>query len=344
MKNALITGVTGQDGAYLSKYLLDLGYFVYGAIRRSSNLNKERFDYFKILDNKNFKLIELDITDSASLHNFFKEYQVSEVYNLAAQSFVGLSFSQPILTANITGLGPLYLLEAIRQSNREIKFYQASSSELYGKVRETPQNENTEFHPRSPYGVAKLFAHWSSINYRESYEMFTANGILFNHESPIRGYEFVTRKITHAVAKIKNGLMDQIELGNLDAKRDWGFAGDYVKMMHKMLQHDTADDFVIATGITTTVREFVTMAFNAAGIQIKFEGSGINEFGYDSASGRQILKISPEFFRPAEVDLLLGDPAKAKNILGWQSETSVKKLVEMMVDYDLGLVGCKKIS
>jgi GDPmannose 4,6-dehydratase len=344
MKKALITGVTGQDGAYLSKYLLDLGYFIYGAIRRSSNLNKERFDYFKLLDNKNFKLIELDITDSASLHNFFKEYQVSEVYNLAAQSFVGLSFSQPILTANITGLGPLYLLEAIRQSNREIKFYQASSSELYGKVIETPQNENTEFHPRSPYGVAKLFAHWSSINYRESYDMFTANGILFNHESPIRGYEFVTRKITHAVAKIKNGLMDQIELGNLNAKRDWGFAGDYVKMMHKMLQHDTADDFVIATGITTTVREFVTMAFNAAGIQIKFEGSGINESGYDSVSGRQILKISPEFFRPAEVDLLLGNPAKAKKTLGWQPETSVKKLVEMMVDYDLGLVECKKIS
>lgn len=338
MKKVLITGVTGQDGAYLSDYLLNLGYFVYGAIRRTSNLNKERFEFFKLLEKDNFKLIELDITDSASLHNFFKENDVSEVYNLAAQSFVGLSFNQPILTANITGLGPLYILEAIRQSGKNIKFYQASSSELYGKVHETPQNENTVFHPRSPYGVAKLFAHWSSINYRESYNIFTANGILFNHESPIRGNEFVTRKITNTVAKIKYGFVDEIKLGNLDAKRDWGFAGDYVKMMHKMLQNDTPEDFVIATGVTTPVRDFVSWAFSCADIDIGFEGKGIDECGYDKSSGKKILSISPDFFRPAEVDLLLGDTTKAKEILNWQPETSVEKLVEMMVNYDLSLM------
>jgi GDPmannose 4,6-dehydratase len=338
VKNALITGVTGQDGSYLSNYLLSLGYIVYGAIRRSSNLNKERFDYFKLLENDNFKLIELDITDPASLHNFFKENNVSEVYNLAAQSFVGLSFSQPLLTANITGLGPLYILEAIRQSGKNIKFYQASSSELYGKVHETPQNENTVFHPRSPYGVAKLFAHWSSINYRESYDIFTANGILFNHESPIRGYEFVTRKITNTVAKIKYGFVDEIKLGNLDAKRDWGFAGDYVIMMYKMLQTDAPEDFVIATGVTTPVRDFVKWAFSAANIDIIFEGKGIDECGYDKLSGKKILSILPEFFRPAEVDLLLGDTSKAKKMLDWQPETSVKELIEMMIDYDLSLM------
>ena len=337
MKNALITGVTGQDGAYLSNYLLGLGYIVYGAIRRTSNLNKERFDYFKLLENDNFKLIELDITDSASLHNFFKENSVSEVYNLAAQSFVGLSFSQPILTANITGLGPLYILEAIRQSGKNIKFYQASSSELYGKVHETPQNENTVFHPRSPYGVAKLFAHWSSINYRESYDIFTANGILFNHESPIRGYEFVTRKITNTVAKIKYGFVDEIKLGNLDAKRDWGFAGDYVIMMYKMLQNNAPEDFVIATGVTTPVRDFVKWAFSAANIDIIFEGKGIDECGYDKLSGKKILSILPEFFRPAEVDLLLGDTSKAKKILDWEPQTSVEELIEMMINYDLSL-------
>ena len=338
MKKALVTGVTGQDGSYLSNYLLDLGYIVYGAIRRTSNINHERFNYFNLLENRNFKLIELDITDSSSLYNFFNEYDVSEVYNLAAQSFVGLSFTQPILTANITGLGPLYLLEAIRQSGKNIKFYQASSSELFGKVHDIPQTEETVFHPRSPYGVAKLFAHWSSINYRESYDLFTSNGILFNHESPIRGYEFVTRKITNSVVKIKKGLMDQIQLGNLDAKRDWGFAGDYVQMMHKMLQHNTPEDFIIATGITTSVRDFVKLAFSFAEIDIIFDGEGINECGFNKSNGKKILSISKEYFRPAEVDLLIGDTSKAQKLLNWKPQTSIKKLVELMVDYDFSLL------
>jgi len=337
-KKALITGVTGQDGSYLADYLLKLGYVVYGGIRRSSNLSHERFEYFNLLENKNFVLIELDLTDSTSLNNFFKEYEVSEVYNLAAQSFVGLSFNQPILTANVTGIGALNLLEAIRQSRRDVRFYQASSSELFGKVHETPQTENTVFHPRSPYGVAKLFAHWSSINYRESYNLFTANGILFNHESPIRGYEFVTRKITNQVAKIKKGLIDEIQLGNINAKRDWGFAGDYVIMMHKMLQNSSPDDFVIATGVSTTVRDFVKSAFSAVDIDIIFEGNGLSESGFNKLNGKKILSISPEFFRPAEVDILLGDPSKAKKILGWQPETEVNKLVEMMVNHDMNIV------
>lgn len=337
MKKVLITGVTGQDGAYLSNYLLSLGYFVYGAIRRSSNLNKDRLNFFKLLENDNFKLIELDITDSASLYNFFKEYVVSEVYNLAAQSFVGLSFNQPLLTANISGLGPLNILEAIRQSGKKIKFYQASSSELFGKVHETPQNEDTVFHPRSPYGVAKLFAHWSSINYRESYGMFTANGILFNHESPLRGYEFVTKKITSSVAKIKYNKQKILTLGNIDAKRDWGFAGDYVKMMHKMLQHNQPEDFVISTGVTTTVRDFVKLSFEAAEIEIEFSGKGTDECGYDKKSGKKILDISKEYFRPAEVELLMGDSSKAKKVLNWAYDTNVEMLAPMMVDYDLQL-------
>lgn len=335
MKKALITGVTGQDGSYLSHYLLSLGYFVYGAIRRSSNNNYERLNYFSLLKNTNFKLIELDITDSSSLYNFFNEYDVSEVYNLAAQSFVGLSFTQPILTANITGLGPLYLLEAIRQSRKSIKFYQASSSELFGKVHDIPQTEETVFHPRSPYGVAKLFAHWSSVNYRESYNLFTSNGILFNHESPLRGLEFVTRKITNTIAKIKKGTTNQLKLGNLDAKRDWGFAGDYVQMMHKMLQHNTPEDFIIATGIATSVRDFVKLAFSCAGIEVVFEGEGINECGYNKLNGKKILSVSKEFFRPAEVDILLGDPSKAKKLLDWEPTTTIQQLVQSMVDHDL---------
>ena len=337
MKKALITGVTGQDGSYLSKYLLDLGYFVYGAIRRSSSPNKERLNYFNLLEHERFKLIELDLTDSSSLYNFFSAYDVSEVYNLAAQSFVGLSFKQPLLTANITGLGPLYLLEAIRQTKKDIKFYQASSSELFGKVHEVPQTEVTPFHPRSPYGVAKLFAHWSSINYRESYAMFTANGILFNHESPLRGVEFVTRKITTSVVKIKKNELDTLVLGNLDSLSDWGFAGDFVKMMHKMLQHDQPEDFVISTGITTSVRDFAKMAFNAAEIDIVFEGTGIDEIGVNRTSGKKILSISEEFYRPAEVDILHGSSEKAKKLLGWTPETKVKDLVNMMIDHDIEL-------
>lgn len=342
MKKALVTGVTGQDGAYLSNFLLNEGYFVYGAIRRTSNLNKERLDYFNLLEHSCFKLCEIDLTDQASLQTFFKENNVDEVYNLAAQSFVGLSFTQPILTANITGLGPLYLLEAIKSTGKKIKFYQASSSELFGKVQAVPQDEKTPFYPRSPYGNAKLFAHWSSINYRESYDMFTANGILFNHESPLRGLEFVTRKITNAVAKIKHNISNTLELGNLNAKRDWGFAGDYVVAMHKMLQHDSPDDFVISTGVTVSVRDFVKKAFQCVDLEIEFSGDGIDEVGILKSSGKILVKVSKEFYRPAEVDLLIGNPQKAKQILGWEHTTKVNELVEKMVAYDLQLIG--KIS
>ena len=335
MKSALITGVTGQDGAYLSNYLLNLGYKVYGAIRRSSNPNNERLNYFELLSNKNFIIAELDLTDLSSLQAFFNENNVDEVYNLAAQSFVGLSFKQPILTANITGLGPLYILEAIRASNKKIKFYQASSSELFGKVQETPQSEKTPFYPRSPYGNAKLFAHWSSINYRESYNMFTTNGILFNHESPLRGVEFVTRKITNTVAKIKSNIQGKLTLGNLDSKRDWGFAGDYVEAMYLMMQKTAPDDFVISTGKTFKIREFVKMAFNYCDIDILFEGNGINEKGIDKKTGKIILDISKDFYRPAEVDLLVGDSSKAKKQLGWIPKVNLEKLVEMMIKYDL---------
>jgi GDPmannose 4,6-dehydratase len=338
MKKALITGVTGQDGSYLSSLLLSLGYQVYGAVRRTSNLNKERLNYFDLLENKYFKVIELDLTDLASLQNFFREYHVDEVYNLAAQSFVGLSFQQPILTANITGLGPLYLLEAIKNTGKKIRFYQASSSELFGKVQETPQTENTPFYPRSPYGTAKLFAHWSSVNYRESYDMYTSNGILFNHESPLRGEEFVTRKITSNVAKIKKGMLKKISLGNLNAKRDWGYAGDYVKAMFKMLQNDTPEDFVISTGITKTVRDFVKFSFNFVDIDIYFEGNGLDEKGIDSKTGKILLDVSKDFYRPAEVDLLIGDSTKAKKILNWSCETPLDVMIKMMINYDLMLL------
>ena len=338
MKSALVTGVTGQDGAYLANHLLDIGYKVYGAVRRTSIVNNERINYFNLSENSNFNLCQLDLTDLTSIQNFFKEKKVDEVYNLAAQSFVALSFQQPILTANITGLGPLYILEAIKNSDKKIRFYQASSSELFGKVQETPQTESTPFYPRSPYGNAKLFAHWSSINYRESYDMFTANGILFNHESPLRGIEFVTRKITNSVAKIKKGKQTKLSLGNLNAKRDWGFAGDYVKAMHLMLQQSKPDDFVISTGSTNTVRDFVKLSFLAADIEITFEGSGLNEKGYCKKTGQLLLDISEEFYRPAEVDLLIGDSKKARKILNWSPEVDLQGLVEMMVNHDLDLV------
>lgn len=338
MKRALITGVTGQDGAYLSNYLLNLGYKVYGAIRRSSNSNNERLNYFKLLSNKNFITAELDLTDLSSLQTFFYENNVDEVYNLAAQSFVGLSFKQPILTANITGLGPLYILEAIRASKRKIKFYQASSSELFGKVQEVPQNENTAFYPRSPYGNAKLFAHWTSVNYRESYDMFNTNGILFNHESPLRGLEFVTRKITNSVAQIKLNLKNKLTLGNLESRRDWGFAGDYVEAMHMMMQTSSPDDFVVSTGKTYKIREFVKMAFNYCDIDIIFEGKGVEEKGINKKTGKIILDISKDFYRPAEVDLLVGDSSKAKKQLGWTPKVNLEKLVEMMIQYDLEIL------
>jgi GDPmannose 4,6-dehydratase len=339
LKKALITGVSGQDGAYLSDYLLSLGYLVYGAVRRTSNLNKERFNFFKLLENDHFKLIELDLTDYSSIQTFFKKYKVDEVYNLAAQSFVSLSFSQPQLTAQTNAIGVLNFLEAIKNMDSEKpKFYQASTSEMFGKVQETPQNEKTPFYPRSPYGFAKLFAHWATINYRESYNLFATSGILFNHESPIRGHEFVTRKITSSVAKISKNKLDKLILGNMDAKRDWGFAGDYVKAMHLILQQKQPEDFVIATGQTNTVREFVTMAFKAVDIDIEFTGKGLNEKGHDTKTGKIIVEISKDFYRPAEVDLLIGDASKAQKILNWKPTTSLNDLVTMMINYDFNIV------
>ena len=339
MKKALITGVSGQDGAYLSDYLLSLGYLVYGAVRRTSNLNKERFNFFKLLENDHFKLIELDLTDYSSIQTFFKKYEVDEVYNLAAQSFVSLSFSQPQLTAQTNAIGVLNFLEAIKNMDSEKpKFYQASTSEMFGKVQETPQNEKTPFYPRSPYGFAKLFAHWATINYRESYNLFATSGILFNHESPIRGYEFVTRKITSSVAKIIKNKLDILILGNLDAKRDWGFAGDYVKAMHLIMQQQQPEDFVIATGNTNTIRDFVILAFKAVDIDIEFTGKGLDEKGLNTKSGEIIVEVSKDFYRPAEVDLLVGDPSKAQRILNWKPTTSLNDLVTMMINYDLNVV------
>jgi GDPmannose 4,6-dehydratase len=339
LKKALITGVSGQDGAYLSDYLLSLGYLVYGAVRRTSNHNKERFNFFKLLENDHFKLIELDLTDYSSIQTFFKKYKVDEVYNLAAQSFVSLSFSQPQLTAQTNSIGVLNFLEAIKNMDSDKpKFYQASTSEMFGKVQEIPQNEKTPFYPRSPYGFAKLFAHWATINYRESYNLFAASGILFNHESPIRGHEFVTRKITSSIAKISKNKLDKLILGNMDAKRDWGFAGDYVKAMHLILQQKQPEDFVIATGQTNSVREFVSMAFKAVDIDIDFTGEGLSEKGYDNKTGKVIVEVSKDFYRPAEVDLVVGDPSKARKKMNWKPTTSLNDLITMMINYDLNIV------
>ena len=318
MKTALITGITGQDGAYLAQLLLDKGYTVYGAYRRTSSVNFWRIDELDIQQHPQLHLVEYDLTDLGASIALVQKVQPTEIYNLAAQSFVGVSFEQPSTTAQITGLGALNLLEAIRLVNPKIRFYQASTSEMFGKVQAIPQEESTPFYPRSPYGVAKLYAHWMTVNYRESYNIFGASGILFNHESPLRGREFVTRKITDAVAKIQLGQLDVLELGNLDAKRDWGFAGDYVRAMWQMLQQDTAEDFVVATGETHSVREF---------LQIAFAHVGLNFEDY--------VVIDPEFIRPAEVELLLGNPAKARKQLGWQPKVSFEQLVTMMVDADL---------
>lgn len=317
MKKALITGITGQDGAYLAEHLLNLGYDVYGVIARRSTPTTWRLEYLGILDK--VKLMEGDLTDAASLMRILLACKPDEIYNLGAQSFVATSWEQPLLTAQSTGLGAINLLEGIRQICPEAKFYQASTSEMFGGMKEYPiQSETTPFHPRSPYGVAKLYAHWATINYRESFNIFGCCGILFNHESPLRGIEFVTRKVTDAVARIKLGKQKDLHLGNIDAKRDWGFAGDYVKAMHLMLQQDTPDTYVIATGRTTTVRNMCKIAF---------EHVGLNYEDY--------VVIDPKFYRPAEVDLLLGDPAKAKKALGWEAETSLEELICMMVDADL---------
>ena len=338
MKRAIITGITGQDGAYLAQLLLEKGYQVYGTYRRLSSQNFWRIKDLGVDKHPNLKLVEYDLTDLGATIRLLDECEPDEIYNLAAQSFVGVSFKQPNTTAQITGLGALNILEAIRIVNRNIKYYQASTSEMFGKVQAIPQTENTPFYPRSPYGVAKLYAHWITINYRESYDIFGSCGILFNHESPLRGLEFVTRKITHTVAEIANGSDAILELGNLDAKRDWGFAKDYVQGMWMMLQAEKPDTFVLATNVTTTVRDFATKAFKAANIDIQFKNSGEEEIGFDVNSGRTLVKVNPTFFRPAEVDLLIGCPRKAKEILGWQPQVSLDELCTMMVEADLNRV------
>lgn len=335
MKKAIITGVTGQDGAYLTQLLLEKGYEVYGTYRRTSSVNFWRLDELGVSEHPNLHLVEYDLTDLGTSISMVQRIQPDEIYNLAAQSFVGVSFEQPTTTAQITGVGALNLLEAIRLVNPKIRFYQASTSEMFGKVQAVPQKEDTPFYPRSPYGVAKLYAHWMTVNYRESYGIFGSSGILFNHESPLRGREFVTRKITDTVAKIKLGKMDVMELGNLDAKRDWGFAKEYVEGMWLMLQAEIPDTFVLATGRTETVRDFVRMAFKAADIEIDFKGSADKEIGVDAASGKTLLKINPKFHRPAEVDLLVGSAEKARSVLGWSPKVSLEELCELMVEADL---------
>lgn len=335
MKTAIITGITGQDGAYLAELLLEKGYTVYGTYRRTSSVNFWRIEELGIAKHPSLHLVEYDLTDLSASIRLLQQSGATEVYNLAAQSFVGVSFEQPVTTAEITGIGPLNLLEAIRIVNTKIRFYQASTSEMFGKVQAIPQIEETPFYPRSPYGVAKLYAHWMTINYRESYDIFACSGILFNHESPLRGREFVTRKITDSVAKIKLGKLDVLELGNMDAKRDWGFAKEYVEGMWRMLQADIADTFVLATNRTETVRDFVSMAFKAAGYTLRFEGKEDSEVGIDVETGKVLVRVNPKFYRPAEVELLIGNPQKAKDVLGWEPKTTLEELCQMMVTEDL---------
>ncbi|KIL49927.1 GDP-mannose 4,6-dehydratase [Jeotgalibacillus soli] len=335
MKTALITGITGQDGAYLAEFLFEKGYKVHGLIRRSSIEKLDRIEH--LVHDERLTLHYGDMTDSSNVIRLLSELHPDEVYNLAAQSHVHVSFETPEYTANADGIGTLRLLEAVRILGLEEKtrLYQASTSELYGKVQETPQSETTPFYPRSPYAAAKLYAFWITVNYREAYNLYACNGILFNHESPLRGETFVTRKITMAAARIKLGLQDCLYLGNLDSKRDWGFAGDYVEAMWLMLQQDQPEDFVIATGETRTVREFVERAFLETGIEILWQGNGAEEKGVDQATGKTVVSVDPQFFRPTEVDLLLGNPAKAKEKLGWQPKTSFDELVKMMMKSDL---------
>lgn len=334
-QRALITGITGQDGAYLAQLLLEKGYHVTGTYRRSSSVNFWRIEELGIDKHPNLSLVEYDLTDQSSSVRLISSVRPHEVYNLAAQSFVGVSFDQPLATAAITAMGPVHLLEAIRIIDPSIRFYQASTSEMFGLVQAIPQIESTPFYPRSPYGVAKLYAHWMTINYRESYGIFGSSGILFNHESPLRGREFVTRKITDSVAKIVQGKLDVLELGNLDAKRDWGFAKDYVEGMWRILQADKPDTYVLATNRTETVRDFVTMAFKAVDIAINWSGSADNEVGHCAATGKLLVRVSPKFYRPAEVDLLIGNPAKALAELGWEPKTTLEELCQMMVQADL---------
>jgi len=335
MKRAIVTGISGQDGAYLAQLLLEKGYEVYGTFRRTSSVNFWRMDELAVTEHPNLHLVEHDLTDQGATFALVSKVKPQEIYNLAAQSFVGVSFEQPATTAQITGVGALHFLEAIRLVDTSIRFYQASTSEMFGKVQAIPQKEDTPFWPRSPYGVAKLYAHWITVNYRESYDIFGSSGILFNHESPLRGREFVTRKITDAVAKIKLGKLDVLELGNLDAKRDWGFAKEYVEGMWRMLQADEPDTFVLATNRTETVRDFVHMAFKGAGIEVEFRGKDIDETAVDAATGKTVMRINPKFHRPAEVDLLIGNPEKAERVLGWKPQTTLEQLCQMMVKADL---------
>jgi GDPmannose 4,6-dehydratase len=332
---AIITGITGQDGAYLAQLLLDKGYTVYGTYRRTSSVNFWRIEELGIQNHHQLHLVEYDLTDLGASIAMMQKIQPDEVYNLAAQSFVGVSFDQPSATAQITGIGALNLLEAIRLVNTKIRFYQASTSEMFGKVQAIPQVESTPFYPRSPYGVAKLYAHWMTVNYRESYNIFGSSGILFNHESPLRGREFVTRKITDSVAKIKLGKLDCLELGNLDAQRDWGYAKEYVEGMWRILQAAEPDTFVLATNRTETVRDFVRMAFKGAEITVEFKGSHEQETALDTATGKTVMRINPKFYRPSEVELLIGDPAKANTKLGWEPKTTLEQLCQMMVEADL---------
>ena len=335
MKTALITGITGQDGAYLAEHLLGLDYRVVGTFRRTSSVNFWRLAELGVEKHERLELVEHDLTDAGSSVRLLDEHEPQEVYNLAAQSFVAVSFKQPVTTAEITAIGALNMLEAIRVCNPKIRFYQASSSEMYGKVAATPQDEQTRFHPRSPYAIAKLFAHWATVNYREAYGIFGVSGILFNHESPLRGWEFVTRKITDAVARIQLGQLETLELGNLDAVRDWGFAREYVEGMHLMMQHRVPDTFVLATGKNCSVRKFVEAAFGAGGISLEWRGHGVEQQGIEPRSGKVRVKVNPQFFRPAEVETLLGDAAKAKAELGWAPKVPVETLARMMVEADL---------
>jgi GDPmannose 4,6-dehydratase len=334
-KIAIITGITGQDGAYLAELLLSKNYIVYGTYRRTSSVNFWRIESLGIKDHENLNLVEYDLTDLGNSIKLIQDIEPDEIYNLAAQSFVGVSFSQPSTTSQITGLGALNLLEAIRLINPKIRFYQASTSEMFGMVQAVPQDEMTPFYPRSPYGVAKLYAHWMTVNYRESYGIFGASGILFNHESPLRGLEFVTRKITDAVAKIKLNKLDCLELGNLDAIRDWGYAKDYVEGMWQMLQIEQPDTFVLATGRAETIRYFLTEAFKCVDIELVFQGKNENEVGLDGSSKKIIVRINPTLMRPAEVDLLIGDPTKAKKLLNWESRTTLEQLCKSMIEADL---------
>lgn len=346
MKRAIITGITGQDGSYLAELLLEKGYEVHGMIRRSSSPNLSRIE--PLYNSKKFKkrlfLHQGDLSDSSSIKRIVEKVSPDEIYNLGAMSHVKVSFDMPEYTADVDGVGVLRILDAIRSYNDKIRFYQASTSELFGKVREVPQNENTPFHPRSPYGVAKLYAYWIVVNYREAYGLYACNGILFNHESPRRGETFVSRKVTQGVVRISLGLQEKLLVGNLDSQRDWGYAKDFVEGMWAMLQMAKADDYVLATGETTSVRKFVELSFEELGITIEWRGKGLLEKGVDAISGKTLVEVSPQFFRPAEVDLLVGDPSKAKRELGWIPKTSLKELVQMMVQADLAEIEASRTA